>query len=252
MGKADTQSAHRNNRTICLPFSQEVYDACIKNPIDFRIYVDKQIELFPELFPVGIEKGYLMKDIYISKKQSIPIRRIQIAGISYTIRPSFLMPYMTGLVDEIEKPIFLRKFNVPFWALSYVFGQYPMYWYRIEQSLGRNSIVGTTIRNPDDIPEHLAADEKHTRILGDKVYVATTVGNQCILGATIAKDAGEQSLQDAYQVFKDEAQCLKPAYTPTTVNMDGWMESHSKCLEISLLVSCHHLLLSTCLHKNSR
>ena len=63
MGKADTQSAHRNNRTICLPFSQEVYDACIKNPIDFRIYVDKQIELFPELFPVGIEKGYLMKDI---------------------------------------------------------------------------------------------------------------------------------------------------------------------------------------------
>ena len=128
MGKADTQSAHRNNRTICLPFSQEVYDACIKNPIDFRIYVDKQIELFPELFPVGIEKGYLMKDIYISKKQSIPIRRIKIAGIPYTIRPSFLMPYMTGLVDEIEKAIFLRKFNVPLWALSYVVGQYSMYW----------------------------------------------------------------------------------------------------------------------------
>jgi len=142
MGKADTQSAHRNNRTICLPFSQEVYDACIKNPIDFRIYVDKQIELFPELFPVGIDRGYLMKDIYHSKKQLIPIRRIEIAGIPYTIRPSFLMPYMTGLVDEIEKAVFLRKFNVPFWALSYVFGQYPMYWYRIEQSLGRNSIVG--------------------------------------------------------------------------------------------------------------
>jgi len=240
MGKADTQSAHRNNRTICLPFSQEVYDACIKNPIDFRIYVDKQIELFPELFPVGIEKGYLMKDIYISKKQSIPIRRIKIAGIPYTIRPSFLMPYMTGLVDEIEKAIFLRKFNVPFWALSYVFGQYSMYWYRIEQSLGRNSIVGTTIRNPDDIPEHLAADEKHTRILGDKVYVATTVGNQCILGATVANDAGEQSLQDAYQVFKDEAQCLKPAYTPTTVNMDGWKATRNawKFLFSSVVIIC--------------
>ena len=128
MGKADTESAHRNNRTICLLFSQEVYDACIKNPIDFRIYVDKQIELFPELFPVGIDRGYLIKDIYHSKKQSIPIRRIEIAGIPYTIRPSFLMPYMTGLVDEIEKAIFLRKFNVPFWALSYVFGQYSMYW----------------------------------------------------------------------------------------------------------------------------
>jgi hypothetical protein len=32
----------------------------------------------------------------------------------------------------------------------------------------------------------------------------------------------QQSLQNAYQVFKDEAQCLKPAYTPATVNMDGW------------------------------
>ncbi len=240
MGKADTESAHRNNRTICLPFSQEVYDACIKNPIDFRIYVDKQIELFPELFPVGIDRGYLMKDIYHSKKQLIPIRRIEIEGIPYTIRPSFLMPYMTGFVGEIEKAVFLRKFNVPFWALSYVFGKYPMYWYRIEQSLGRNSIVGTTIRSPDDIPEHLAADEKHTRILGEKVYVATTVGNQCILGAAIAKDAGEQSLQDAYQLFKDEAQRLKPAYTPTTVNMDGWQATRNawKFLFSSVVIIC--------------
>ncbi|MBC2734782.1 MAG: hypothetical protein HF981_10525 [Desulfobacteraceae bacterium] len=107
MGKADTESAHRNNRTICLPFSQEDYNACIKNPIDFRIYIDKQIELFPELFPSEITKGYLMKDIYLSKKQSVLIRRIEIAGIPYTIRPSFIMPYMTGFVCEIEKAIFL-------------------------------------------------------------------------------------------------------------------------------------------------
>lgn len=59
-------------------------------------------------------------------------------------------------------------------------------------------------------------------ILGDKTYVATTVGKECILGASIAKDAGQQSLQGSYQVFKDEAQCLKPGYAPTTVNMDGW------------------------------
>jgi len=73
MGKADTESAHRNNRTICLPFSQEVYDACIKNPIDFRIYVDKQIELFPELFPVGIDRGYLMKDRLKEVKSKITL-----------------------------------------------------------------------------------------------------------------------------------------------------------------------------------
>ena len=240
MGKADTKSTTRNNRIICLPFSQEVYNVNIKNPIDFRKCINKRIELFPELFPPEITEGYLMKDIYHSIKQSVPIRRIEIAGISYSIRPSFLMPYMTGITDETEKALFMRKFNVPFWALSYVFGKDPMYWYRMEQSLGRNSIVGTTVRNPGDMPQHLGADEKHTRILGDKVYVATTVGNECILGASIAKDAGDQSLQDAYQVFKDETQCLKPAYTPTTVNMDGWKATRNawKFLFSSVVIIC--------------
>jgi hypothetical protein len=240
MGKADTKSAHRDNKTICLPFSQQVYNANINNAVDFRTCIDERIEFFPELFPPEITKGYRMKDIYYSKKQSVAIRRIEIAGIAYTIRPSFLMPYMTGFVDEIEKAIFMRKFNVPFWALSYVFGKDPMYWYRIEQSLGRNSIVGTTIRKPEDIPEHLGADEKHTWILGDKAYVATTVGNECILGASMAKDAAEQSLQDSYQVFKVEAQCLNPDYSPTTVNMDGWKATRNawKALFTSVVIIC--------------
>lgn len=222
MGKADSESAHRCNRTICLPFSQEEYNANINNPLDFRVCLDERIRLFPELFPPGISKGYLMKDIYPSKKQGISIRRIEILGTSYRIRPSFVMPYLSGIVYEVEKALFLRKFSVPFWALSYVFGQNPMYWYRIEQSLGRNSIVGTTVRNPEDIPQHLGADEKHTWVLGDKVYIATTVGKECLLGTAIAKDAGDEALKDAYGVFKDEAQCLKPTYTPDTVNMDGW------------------------------
>ena len=34
MGKADTKSAHRNNRNICLPFSQEVYNGNINNAFD--------------------------------------------------------------------------------------------------------------------------------------------------------------------------------------------------------------------------
>jgi len=240
MEKADTGSATRNNRTICLPFSQEVYNENIRNPADFRKCIDKHIASNPELFPSEITGGYRMKDGYYSKKQSIMIRRIEIAGTAYTIRPSFVTPYMAGMTDGVEKALFLRKFNVPFWALSQVFGKNPMYWHRLEQALGRNSIVGTTVRNADDIPEHLGADEKHTWILGDKVYIATTVGDECILGASISGDAGEQSLRNAYQVFKDEAQCLKPDYTPTTVNMDGWQATRNawKFLFTSVVIIC--------------
>jgi len=246
MEEVDTKSTTRHNRNICLPFSQDIYNENIENPINFRKCINERIELFPELFPPEIATGYLMKDSYCSKKQLIMTRRIEIAGIPYTIRPSFIMPYMTGLTDDIEKALFLRKFSVPFWALSRMFGKDPMYWYRIEQALGRNSIVGTTVRKPGDIPNHLAADEKHTRILGNKVYVATTVGNECILGASIAEDAGEEALTGAYKVFKDESQCLKPTYTPTTVNIDGWKATRKALsfLFTSVVIICCFLHVS--------
>ena len=240
MRKTNTGLATRKNRTICLSFPHDSYNKIVLNPSEFRKYIDGVIASFPDLFPPEIKEGYRMKDSYYSKKMSIMIRRIKIAGTAYTIRPSFVTPYMTGLTDEVEKGLFLRKFNVPFWALSHVFGKNPMYWYRLGQNLGRNSIVGTTIRDGENIPEHLGADEKHTMNMGEKVYVATTVGNECILGASIAGDAGEQSLRKAYKVFKDEAQCLKPDYEPVTVNIDGWQATHNawKFLFTSIVIIC--------------
>ena len=95
MGKADLQSAHRSNITICLPFSQQDYDANVNDPANFRKCIDDRIKLFPELFTPEITSGYQMKDIYISKKQQITIRRIQIDDTAYTIRPSYVMPYLT-------------------------------------------------------------------------------------------------------------------------------------------------------------
>ena len=49
-----------------------------------------------------------MKDIRYSKWFDIWIRRILIEDVAYTIRPSFVMPYMTGMVEDVEKPLFLR------------------------------------------------------------------------------------------------------------------------------------------------
>ncbi len=182
----------------------------------------EQIALYPELFPSGIKNGFQMKDQRQSKKSKLLIRRIEVNGISYTVHPSFVTPYLTGLVSEVGNALFLRKFSVPFWALAHIFGKNAMYWYRLERSLGRHQLVGTTVRHAKDLPDHLSADEKHTKILGTKVYVASTCGNDCILGVSIASDAGEESLTKAYGVFKIESQSLKPDYAPMTVNTDGW------------------------------
>ncbi|MDL1986221.1 MAG: hypothetical protein LWX08_00960 [Deltaproteobacteria bacterium] len=163
MQNPESKSNSRKNRIIVVPFDQDQYSKIIFVPYKFREGLDNFIKLYPEIFPPEINLGYQMKDIYHSKKLSIPIRRIEIAGINYTVRPCFAMPYLTGFVDYVEKSLFLQKFDVPFWALSYVFGKDAMYWYRLEQSLGRNSIVGTTIKDVVCLPEHLSADEKHTR-----------------------------------------------------------------------------------------
>ncbi len=216
------QSTPRKQRTITAPFNQEKYPDIIKNPRLFRQNLDEFIKLYPELFPSEIENGYLMKDVRRPKKLCVPIRRISIDSIAYTVRPAFLMPYHTAFTNKVEKALFLRKFAVPFWALSYVFGRNPMHWYRMEQSLGRNSIVGTTIKNPDLLPEHVDADEKHSRLKGEKVYVATTVGNQCMLGASVSADAGEKSLTKAYGKFKEESLNINPEYSPKSVTLDGW------------------------------
>jgi hypothetical protein len=101
MGKADTKSATGNNRTTCAPVFPEIYCGNIQDTKNFRKCIDECVQSFPDLFPPEISSGYRMKDIYYSKKQTIPIRRIDISGIPYTIRPSFIMPYMIGVKSEL-------------------------------------------------------------------------------------------------------------------------------------------------------
>ncbi len=194
----------------------------IEDPKWFREEFDGFIKEFPELFPAGIEDGYQLKEVRRSKKSKIPTRRIEVGSVTHTVRPSFVMPYHTAFSDDVEKALFLRKFDVPFWALAHVFGRDAMHWYRMEQSLGGNSIVGTTIKDPELLPEHLAADEKHSRLRGEKVYVPVTVGAQCILGAAVSEDSGEKGLTEGYGKFGLEALDLNPRYRPKSVNTDGW------------------------------
>lgn len=213
----------RGSSTICLPFQQEAYDLFIGDPETFRAAVDQAFSDMPELFPSAFAEGYTLKDLYTSKKTGLRLRRIECrsTGDFFTVRPSFVLPYMTGNTAEVEKALYLRKFAVPFHALAYVFGRNPMYWYRLEVSLGRNSIVGTTVRQAE-LPEHLLADEHHQTLDGEKVYVATTVTEGCCLGAALSPNAAEAGLSEAYGVFKKEAENVKPDYQPKTVNTDGW------------------------------
>ena len=97
-------------KTICIPCSQEQYEPIVDNPEQFRRLLDQQIQATPELFPPEIRRGYRMKDIYPSRKTPWKLRRIELRhGACYLVRPSFLMPYLTGRTEDVQGPLFFAS-----------------------------------------------------------------------------------------------------------------------------------------------
>ena len=101
---------------------------------------------------------------------------------------------MVGRTEELEKPLLLRMWGVPFQAIARCFGRDAMYWYRCFRSLGRFHLVGTTVKTQAALPQPLTVDEKHTRLYGEKNYIATVVSGGCFLGASIEESASTEAL----------------------------------------------------------
>jgi len=243
----------RRCSTICLPFDQALYPDLVADPAAFRQALARFFRAMPELFPEGFAAGYLMKDRRPSRKLGLLLRRIRLkaTGETFTVRPSFALPYMAGRVSDVSGPLFLRSFGVPFWALARVFGRDHNYWYRVEVALGRYSVAGTTLRRAG-VPAHLLADEHHQTRDGQKNYIATTVGAGCCLGAALAQTAGADDLLAAYSVFKAEARDVQPGYAPRTVSADGWAATHQAWLALFPLVVILRCFLHGWLNVRSR
>jgi hypothetical protein len=217
-------------KIIRLPIELEAYQKLVANRKAYRTWVDEMIIKYPVLFPKAIENGYVLHDKRTSAKlPDIQMRRIKLKERGqddketvFTIVPSGVMPYLTGYTDEVEKALFLRRFGVPFWALTYVFGRDDHYWYRLFCHFGRFNIVQTTIKDIEKLPKDLLADEKHSHFNGEKAYIATTAAEGCILGASMSLTADADGLTEAYGVFQEEVFHVNPDYAPETINMDGW------------------------------
>src|SRR6266446_5746894 len=217
-------------KSICVPFeSDEHYAVCVADPESFRQQLTAVCGHHPELFPASIDEGLVLHDKRWSSKQQLRLRRIArkaTAGV-FLVRPSFLMPSMVGRTEAVEKALSLRHWGVPFDALVSVFGRDALSWYRAEMALGRPTIVGSTVKQPEKLPGHVRADEKHPWALGQEVSVPTTVGGGCILGATVTDAASADALEAAYGEFAQEARALSPTYSPQTVCTDGWEGTQS-------------------------
>jgi hypothetical protein len=220
-----------------LPIDQDLSRRVLDSPQQFRRTLDQLSQDMPELFPKDMAPGDTLKDDRLSARLGRRLRRsrCKAPGAAFTVRPSFALPSRVGRTDDVEGPLFLRGFGVPFWALAGAFGQGPTSWYRLEVGLGRSNIVGTTVRRAD-VPAHLLADEHHQPRDGEKNDIATTAGAGCCLGACLAETAGAEDLQTAYAVFREEAEDVQPDYRPETVSVDGWAATRQAWLTLFPLV----------------
>ena len=134
-------------RVIC---ERSVYPELLKHGEKFKNFLDKEIKNHPELFPEAITDGYVLcgKSRSSKKLDHLQFRHIKIQSTKeiFTVYPSFVMPYLIAYTDDVDKALLLRKHDVPYSTLVYIFGRDEMYWYRAEQAFGRSSIVGTTIK----------------------------------------------------------------------------------------------------------
>lgn len=222
------QDKSRGQHVLTLPLDSDTYMTFLQCPSYARETLGGLHATHPELFPPEWSDGWKFNgSTQASKKMpGMKMRQVQLhrTGAFYRIRPAFVMDYWRGHVvdDHLADALFLRKFNVPFWALSEVWGRSASYYYRAEQSLARHHLVGTTVKSPEAMPSDLLADEQHLTRRKEKGYAATTVGGGCILGVEVVDSPSEAALTQAYGVFQAEAEAAFPGYAPKTVNTDGW------------------------------
>jgi hypothetical protein len=215
---------HTPNKTIVLPFDEATYATLLEDTSAYKTCVQGYIDAHPELFPDTIRDGWSLYGFtQTSIKQGLRVRRLltKADGQVWQLRPSFMMPYMTCKTALAEHILFLQKW-APAWALAHVFELDVMTIHRLSQHMGRYNLVGTTVKQAELLPRDLGADEKFSAISGERVYLATTVGDNCFLGASVCVGAGEENLTEAYRHFQHEVQQVQPDYAPDTVNTDGW------------------------------
>ena len=108
------------------------------------------------MFPAGFDQGYCLHGFGREslKLSGLKLRDIVLAnGASTWLRPSFIFSYMTGTAEELAYPLLL-VYDVPF-RPTLGFGHNDMFWYRLIERLGRNSLVGTTVHDLAELPSHL-------------------------------------------------------------------------------------------------
>ena len=104
------EQSPRGVKQIVIPMTATQYDAIWTDSQRVRAVVDRLLAEAPELFPSGMDEGGALHgfDRASRKLKGVRLRKVVLSnGTSYWLRPSFVLSFMTGTVDDVEAPLLL-------------------------------------------------------------------------------------------------------------------------------------------------
>lgn len=155
MRKGYRKRTTAGDKTIGLPLPAGLVDEeWLEDSVGYRQSLDEQMAVPPALFPPEITAGDGLDGFVVSKRQAMKTRRILVNAHRQAdqIRPDPVMPYMLGKTAAVEKGLYLRRSGMPDEGIAPVLGHHPMSWDNAPQALGRISIVGSPVNDPDAFP----------------------------------------------------------------------------------------------------
>jgi hypothetical protein len=145
--------------------TRETYQQIWGDAKAVRAVVHAAAQSHPELFPPKRAQGSRLPGRLRASAQlpGMRLRQLRLkSGEVYTLRPSCVMPSMAGVAEDVEYPLRLLASGVPPWLVAEYVGHDAHSWDRQVERLGRKNLVGTTVRDPEQLPQHRTVDEHHT------------------------------------------------------------------------------------------
>ena len=136
--RSESLISSRGSKQMCIPMNREQYEQIWKDSQKVRKYLDSLLRESPELFPSSVQQGYRLTGRLSESKKMPGIRLRQLRTIEgvYSLRPSFVLSYMSGTVERLEPPLLLLSMGVPCWVVTKIFSQNDMFWQRHLERLG--------------------------------------------------------------------------------------------------------------------
>lgn len=107
----------RRCSTLWLPIGKDEYDGLVTDPDRFRSWLERSFRSRPEMVSTASGQGYLLEDARTSNRAGMRRTRLKATGESFSVRPSFLLPYAVGTTDDAQGQLSLRDSGVPFCAI---------------------------------------------------------------------------------------------------------------------------------------